>query len=102
MSILLWIPLLLPLTIAAAAWWRRDHEWTRPADLFVAVVILGTGLALIAAVAARGPLVAANGLLRADALSAWLLTTIGAVAVTALWGGLPTRSAGAERPDGRY
>jgi hydrogenase-4 component F len=44
---------------------------------------------------------AADGLLRADALSAWLLTTIGAVAVTALWGGLPTR-AEAPAPDGGY
>ncbi len=102
MSVLLWIPLLLPLATAAAAWWRRDHAWTRPADLVVAAVVLGTGLALIAAVAAQGPLVAAGGLLRADALSAWLLTTIGAVAVTALWGGLPERSAPQGPPDGRY
>ena len=102
MSVLLWIPLLLPLATAAAAWWRRDHAWTRPSDLVVAAVVLGTGLAMIAAVAAHGPLVAGGGLLRADALSAWLLTTIGAVALTALWGGLPERSAPQGPPDGRY
>ena len=41
------------------------------------------------------------GPLRADGLSAWLVTTIGAVAVTALWGGLPTRAARPD-PNGRY
>lgn len=102
MSLLLWIPLVLPLAVAGTSWWRRDHAWTRPADLVVAAVVLGTGVALIAAVAAQGALSAAGGLLRADALSAWLLATIGAVAVTALWGGLPLRSGPQQPPDGRY
>jgi formate hydrogenlyase subunit 3/multisubunit Na+/H+ antiporter MnhD subunit len=101
MTALVWIPLLVPLLTALAAWWRPHQGWTRVADLAVAVVALGAGLGALAAVHAEGPIVAANGALRVDSLSAWLLVTIGAVAVTALWGGLPTRATHAD-PDGRY
>lgn len=100
MASLIWIPLLLPAIIAPTAWWRRGDRWTRGADLAVAAVALGTGIALLATVHASGPL-SAGAVLRADALSAWLLTTIGAVAVTALWGGLATKETRAD-PDGRY
>jgi hydrogenase-4 component F len=101
MTALVWIPLLVPLLTALAAWWRPHERWTRVADLAVAVVVLGAGLGLLAAVHADGAVVAADGALRVDSLSAWLLVTVGAVAVTALWGGLPTRASRAE-PDGRY
>jgi hydrogenase-4 component F len=101
MTALIWIPLLLPISVGAASWWRRADGWTRGADLAVAVVALGAGIGLLTVVHASGPLTAAGGVLRADALSAWLLFTIGAVAVTALWGGLPTRAA-RTAPDGRY
>ena len=101
MAALIWIPLLLPAIIAPAAWWRRTDSWTRGADLAVAAVALWAGTALLATVHATGPVSTAGGVLRADALSAWLLTTIGAVAVTALWGGLTTKVA-RTAPDGRY
>jgi len=101
MTALIWIPLLLPVSVGATSWWRRADGWTRGADLAVAVVALGAGIGLLTVVHASGPLTAAGGVLRADALSAWLLFTIGAVAVTALWGGLPTRAA-RPAPDGRY
>ncbi len=101
MTALIWIPLLLPVIVGGASWWRRADGWTRGADLAVAVVALGVGIALLTAVHATGPITAATGALRADALSAWLLLTIGTVAVTALWGGLPTRAA-RTAPDGRY
>ena len=101
MTLLLWTPLLVPLLTALASWWLPRAGWTRAADLAVAVVVLGAGLGLLAAVHVDGPVVAASGALRADALTAWLLVTIGAVAVTALWGGLPRRARQSE-PDGRY
>ncbi|MGB7980011.1 MAG: proton-conducting transporter membrane subunit [Candidatus Nanopelagicales bacterium] len=101
MTALVWIPLLVPLLTALVSWWRRDSGWARTADLAVAVVVLGSGMGLLAGVDLEGPVVAGGGALRADSLSAWLLFTIGAVAVTALWGGLPTRAARVE-PDGRY
>jgi hydrogenase-4 component F len=101
MTALIWIPLLVPLLMALTAWWRSSAAWTRTADLAVAVVVLAAGLGLLGTVHADGPVVAGGGALRADALSAWLLVTIGAVAVTALWGGLPTRATQGA-PDGRY
>ena len=102
MTALIWIPLLRAgRRSAPAAWWRRTDSWTRAADLAVAAVaVLAAGTAPAGHGArrrARGRRPA--GVLRADALSAWLLTTIGAVAVTALWGGLPTKAA--QRRPGR-
>ena len=61
MTALLWIPLLVPLLTALAVWWRRSDGWTRGADLAVAVVVLGTGLGLLATVHAEGPVVAGGG-----------------------------------------
>ncbi len=101
MTALLWIPLVVPAALALASALRPAAGWTRAADLAAAVVVLGTGVALLATVSADGPLVGAGGALRADGLTAWLVTTIGAVAVTALWGGLPLRAHRGE-PDGRY
>ena len=67
---------------ATSAGPRRRAAWPR-----------GRGAGVRAGAARRGRRTRARfdagGLLRADALSAWLLLTIGAVAVTALWGGLP-------------
>ncbi len=101
MAALLWLPVVVPAVLALASALRRRDGWTRTADLGAAVVVLGTGVALLAAVQASGPMTGRGDLLRADSLTAWLVTTIGAVAVTALWGGLPTRADRAE-PDGRY
>ena len=101
MTALLWIPLVVPAVLALACAFRPRDGWTRAADLAAAVVVLGTGVALLAAVATSGPLIGGGGTLRADGLTAWLVTTIGAVAVTALWGGLPLRADRTE-PDGRY
>ena len=101
MTALLWIPLLAPGGAAALVWWRRTDGWTRAADLVAAIVVLAAGIGLLMVTTERGPVEAAGGLLRADALSAWLLVTIGAVAVTALWGGLPTRR-DPTGPDGQY
>lgn len=101
MAALLWIPLVVPAALALTCAFRPRDGWTRTADLAAAVLVLGCGLALLAAVPAAGPLTGAGGALRADSLTAWLVTTIGAVAVTALWGGLPTRADRTE-PNGRY
>jgi hydrogenase-4 component F len=101
MAALLWLPVVVPAVLALAAALRPRDSWTRTADLGAAVAVLGTGVALLAAVPASGPLTGPGSLIRADSLTGWLVMTIGAVAVTALWGGLPTRSDRAE-PDGRY
>ena len=101
MAALIWITLVVPMFVAAAAVLEPRADWTRYAQTGVAVVVLVSGLGLVLAVRAGGPVVTAAGLLRVDALSAYLLTVVGAVAVTATWGGLRPRSAG-RRPNGRY
>ena len=90
MAALVLIPLLVPAALAVGSWWRRDQRWASATALPAGAVVLACGLALLVRIPDVAP-VHAGGLLRADALSAWLLLTIGAVAVTALWAGLPGR-----------
>jgi hydrogenase-4 component F len=101
MATLVWLPVVVPALVAAWAAVGRRRRWTLVADLVVAVLVLGCGVGLVVAVQLSGAVTAAGGLLRADALAAFLLTVIGSVAVTALWGGLPLR-ASRVTPDGRY
>ena len=63
-----------------AAGWRRT-EWVGVAT---AIGLLTTGAGL-AAVTRGGPVTALGGLLRADALTAFMLLVIGAVALIATW-----------------
>lgn len=92
MAVLVWTPLVLPLLLGAVSLvWRRSG-WTLWLPVGAAVVLLGAGVCLVAAVMAGGPVTTAGGLLRVDALSAWMLAVIGAVAVVALWGGIPHRT----------
>ncbi len=92
MAALIWIPLILPLLLAALSIGQRSRPWTLWLPVSAAVVLLGVGVALIVAVGAGGALTTAGGLLRVDALSAWMLGVVGAVAVVALWGGIPHRT----------
>ena len=69
-----------------AAWMRRY------AGVAAAAVVLAAGLALDVAVAGGGTVTALGGELRADALSAFMLTVVGAVGLTATWGGLGART----------
>lgn len=100
MTALILIPLLAPLALAAPAALRRTAAWTAALDIAAALLVLGTGLRLLAATTTDGPLTL--GPLRADALSAFMLTVIGAVGIVALWGGLPARRDPAASPDGAF
>lgn len=93
MAALIWIPLILPLLLALASALRRRSAWTLWLPVGSAGVLLGAGVALILRVGIGGPVTSGVGLLRVDALSAWMLTVVGAVAVVALWGGIPHRAA---------
>ena len=90
MRAVLWVPLLLPPLLGAFAVSTRRHRRVRGLDLAAAVAVLVSGLVMDVAVRTEGPLTAAAGLLRVDELTAYLLTTVGAVAVTALWAALST------------
>jgi hydrogenase-4 component F len=87
MTALLLLPIVASAGAAAAALTARPRAAVRLTGVVTSAVVLATGLLLLA-VTARGEVPEAGGLLRADALSAFLLATIGAVGLTATWGGL--------------
>ncbi|HEY5183325.1 MAG TPA: proton-conducting transporter membrane subunit [Actinomycetes bacterium] len=91
MGAVLWLP--LAAAVLAATVSLRIPRVARLAGIAVSVVVLGTGLVLGAAALDHRVVTAAGGLLRADALSAFMLVVIGAVGLTATWGGLQARSA---------
>ncbi|MCV2395704.1 proton-conducting transporter membrane subunit [Actinotalea sp. M2MS4P-6] len=95
------LPLLAAATLAllaAVTSWRPVTAWS---GVVTSGAVLVSGLALVAH---RGPVPElAGGLLRADALSAYLLTVVGAVGLTATWAGLPSARTGtATRAERRY
>ena len=96
MAAMIWVLLLLPVLFAGASFWLHRAHWTRWRPRAAAVGLLATGVGFLVAVAADAPLTTADGLLRVDSLSAWMLTVIGAVAIVALWGGLPSRHEGTQ------
>lgn len=63
----------------------------RYAGMVAATAILCAGVVLDVAVRHGGPVTALGGQLRADALSAFMLTVVGAVGLTATWSGLRVR-----------
>jgi hydrogenase-4 component F len=84
---MLWAPMLAPLAaagVAAPGRWRRASAWSA---VLAAGVILACGI-LTATRTQDGRVLRVGGLLRADALSAFMLVVIGAVAVIATWAGV--------------
>ncbi len=88
-----WCALLAVVTVVA-----RDQRVNRYAGLAAAIVVLGSGLALVSQVLGGAIPTAFDGILRVDALSAFMLAVVGSVGLTATWGGLP---AVGERPTDR-
>lgn len=101
MGTVIWIPVLLSLALAVLAAARRAAGWTAALDIAAALGVLVTGIALVVRTMTSGSVTAAQ-VLRADSLSAFMLTVIGAVALVALWGGLPLRRDRAKSPDGLF
>lgn len=93
MGALLWIALAVPFAAGLAALVVRRAAWLRLSGILVSGAALACGLALVAATRNGGVPEAAGGLLRADALSAYMLALIGAVALVATWGGAGDRHA---------
>jgi hydrogenase-4 component F len=92
MAALVLFPLVACLALAACTAYARTHTLCRFSGLIAAATVTASGIALCAAVL-NGSTPTAGGLLRVDALSAFMLTVVGTVGLTATWGGLPTRSA---------
>src|SRR6185503_14060557 len=82
-AVVLVAPVLLPLLTAAiylVAGWGQRTAWLSTGS---AVVVLAAVITLAAQVSTSGPRTAAGGLLRADALSAFMLLVVAVVAVVA-------------------
>ncbi len=94
MAVLAWVSVLTPVLVAAFAFARRRAGWTRFAALGASGAVLGCSVAMVVQMQQRPPVLA--GLLRVDALSAYVLLAVGAVALTSTWAG----SASTARADG--
>jgi hydrogenase-4 component F len=81
MGVFLFAPLVVPLLAAiayAAAGWRVATAW---AGAVSAALVLASGIGAAVGIVHNGSVSTANGVLRADALTAFLLVVIGAVAL---------------------
>jgi len=88
MAFLLLLPIALPLLLGGlvlAPPLRRLRRWS---GVISSAVILGAGVAAIALERAGASPLVLGGILRADALSSYMLAVVGAVALIATWGGL--------------
>jgi hydrogenase-4 component F len=82
------LPIAACLALGVATSTLRRHALRRYAGVLAAGVILVCGLVLVAAVLGGQTPTALGGQLRVDALSAFMLTVVGSVGLTATWGGL--------------
>jgi hydrogenase-4 component F len=94
MGIFLWAPLLVPILVAMGLAASQPPALARVAGALVSVTILISGVLLVTAVLHGHVPTSGAGLLRADALSAYMLTVVGAVGLTATWGGMHMTSTG--------
>ncbi len=88
MALLVLLPVLACPLLALATAILRRRILSRYAVVAAAVVVLGAGLALVGRTLDGDVPTALDGLLRVDALSAFMLTVIGSVGLTAAWGAL--------------
>jgi formate hydrogenlyase subunit 3/multisubunit Na+/H+ antiporter MnhD subunit len=100
MALLTLLPLLACPSFALLVALLRRATLCRFAPLLAALVVLGSGIALVGVVLDGSTPTALDGVLRVDALSAFMLTVVGSVGLTAAWGGLSAR--GIQRPDWLY
>lgn len=92
MALVLFIALLVPPVAGLACLAIGGRRPTLLAGPVVSALLLACGGTLVAATRTGDAPQALGGLLRADALSAYMLVVIGAVGLTATWGGLDPHS----------
>ena len=97
MAALVLFPLLTCFALSVGSAAVRSPALQRFAGVAAATAVLASGVVLVVAVLGGDTPTAIGGQLRVDALSAYMLTVVGAVGLTALWGGLADRAA----PPGR-
>ncbi len=92
-----WAALAVPAGCGVAALAVARRGVVLLADVVASAAVLLGAVVLLAGVTGGGAVTTAGGLLRVDALAAWLLLVVGAVALTATWGGLGRRRAASAR-----
>ena len=102
MEFALLTPLVGPLVLAVLGLALGSSPARRFLGLGSSLLVLGSGIVLVSAVLSDGALTAAGGLLRADALSAYMLSVVGAVGLVSTWGGLSSAAAGRAQSAGVY
>lgn len=88
MAYTLLAPLALPLILAGLSLPRRFSVVTRFLPVLASGIVLVSGVLLIAATSTGDAQTALGGVIRADALSAYMLAVVGAVGLVSTWGGL--------------
>ncbi|HEY6797089.1 MAG TPA: proton-conducting transporter membrane subunit [Kineosporiaceae bacterium] len=101
--VFVWLALAGPFTVAVAVLVFRHRSWVLVAEVLAAGLVLVGGCGLLASTTGPGttPVRALGGMLRVDALAAYLLVVVGAVGLTATWAGLDRRRA-SSRHGSRY
>ncbi|WP_198413340.1 MULTISPECIES: proton-conducting transporter membrane subunit [unclassified Cryobacterium] len=87
LSFALWTPLALPVLFALLSLTVPSPRLRRLGPIASSVSVLASGVILIVAVL-HNQVPTLGGVLRADALSAYLLTVVGAIGLVSTWGGL--------------
>ncbi len=107
MAFLLLLPIGLPLLLGGLVLAPTLRGLRRYSGVISSGAILVAGVAAIVLGSAGGSPLGLGGILRADALSAYMLAVVGAVALVATWGGLRPKEArepqaAGARPRGAY
>jgi len=93
MAFALWTPLAVPLLLAVFSITIPSSLVRRLSGIAASASVLVSGIVLVTDVLAGQVPTSAGGVLRADALSAYMLTIVGAVGLVSTWGGLRGSSA---------
>ncbi|MBB5640300.1 proton-conducting transporter membrane subunit [Cryobacterium roopkundense] len=102
MEFALWTPLAIPAILAVLSLTVDSAQLRRYSPVASSAAVLGSGLLLISVVLERGGATSIGDLLRADALSAYMLAVVGAVGLVSTWGGISSLAASRGRTAGSY
>ncbi|WP_104127281.1 proton-conducting transporter membrane subunit [Cryobacterium sp. Y57] len=102
MSLILWIPLVGPLALAGLSLLPGTFALRRFVGVAASSAVLIAGLLLVSAVLNGAVPETGGGMLRADALSAYMISVVGAVGLIATWGGLSSAASSRTKDAASY
>lgn len=102
MSFLLWLPLVGPVTLAVLSLMLGTSALRRFVGMAASTTVLFSGVLLISIVLNGTVPSSGDGMLRADALSAYMLSVVGMVGLLSTWGGLSSAASSRSRESAGY